>query len=149
MFEKGIVYIFESEGKWMVGSYIGSYPSDENDIHLLKSLEDGKIENSTNIFDKFNSINVNDFMEDIARELQNKLKRNVSVTHTENYEFNITIPDYGLNTLEEFEYCINTVLEDWWSVQLEQLEYIIIKNREHGFIANINIDEIHKLQFKY
>jgi hypothetical protein len=104
---------------------------------------------STEVHDKLNTLNnTNNFIEYLATEFQNKFHRNASVWH-EDYEFKISIPNNGDRILDDIEELMNDALEDWWSVQWEELEYNNIQVKRESVLVSFRVHDVHEVQFRY
>jgi hypothetical protein len=88
-------------------------------------------------------------MERIAQLFQNNFERNASIIH-EDFEFMVSIPKYidERMHIDKIEEIMDEVLEDYWSVQLQEINHCI-QIKMTTVELKFRVHDIHELQFKY
>jgi hypothetical protein len=142
-------YLFGREENIMVGTLLGEDRVGSG-IYAFKLIDDGKtIRYSSSIHDELNTYNVLDFMERVSQSFQNNFERNVSIIH-EDYEFIVSIPKYidekiNIGKIEE---TMDEVLEDYWSVQLQEINHCI-QIKMTTIELKFRVHDVHEVQFRY
>lgn len=140
--EKGKFYLIYNNEEGINVPYIGSYFGEVEGLSLFLVKEKGYILTS-NIHNEVFLYDSHFFLNHITRLAEEKLLQSIDcVKFHDIYEINIPYsyekesPD--LNTIHQF---LDDILEDFWSIQLRELDYCVISPGMH--FTNIKF-KLHK-----
>lgn len=145
--EIGNHYIFYDGDIPHVGNYVGTIPLESTEaVHVFRMF-DGGYKFSNAIHDELNIMNTSElFIKEIHRRF-NLIK--ADITHND-YEFKIVIRrNINPVSLDDIESAMNDVLEDFWSVQWEELRENNISVHNYEVIATFRIHDIHEAEMRF